>query len=152
PTVISTLNLEMFPVSEAIVYDMIHRCHKHKSEKHLFKQQPIVHQNKRAKQKHRNNRKNELRPIKNSSRYHSPEVSEIDKENPSGKRKVGTKDLRWRSTTLRSFLRDYVNHIFAESSKIPKIRSHVQNTVSYYEKELSKPFLVPNWSVSGYEG
>ncbi|CAG8825790.1 23265_t:CDS:1, partial [Dentiscutata erythropus] len=42
PTVMSTLDLEMFPVSEAIVYYMIHRYHKHKCEEHLFKQQPIT--------------------------------------------------------------------------------------------------------------
>ncbi|CAG8500010.1 17862_t:CDS:2 [Dentiscutata erythropus] len=140
----SILDLEMFSVSEAIVYDIIHRHHKHKHKEHLFKQQPIVCQNKCAKRKHRNNRRNELRPIKNSSRYYSPEVSETDEENPSSKRKVITKDLRWRSTTI--------SLIMITLFKISKIRSHVQDTVGYYEKELSKPFLVPNWSVSGYEG
>ena len=42
----------------------------------------------------------ELRPIKESSAYHSPDISETDEENPS-KRKLITKDLTWRSTTVR---------------------------------------------------
>ncbi|CAG8795095.1 25150_t:CDS:2, partial [Dentiscutata erythropus] len=133
-TVMSTLDLEMFPVSEAIMYDMIHHCHKHKHEEHLFKQQPIKRTNRSKTIEHlraindllvRLFRNRELRPIKNSNRYHLPEVSKTDEENPSGKKKVVTKDLRWRSTT---------------------------DTVGYYEKELSKPFLAPNWLVSGYEG
>jgi hypothetical protein len=43
----------------------------------------------------------ELRPIKNSNLYHSPEVSETDEESPTGKRKIVTKDLKWRSNTVR---------------------------------------------------
>jgi len=37
--------------------------------------------------------KNELRPIKDVTAYHSPEVSETDDEN-ADKRKIVTKDLR----------------------------------------------------------
>jgi hypothetical protein len=43
----------------------------------------------------------ELRPIKNDSAYHSPEVSETDEDDPSGKRKIVVKDLKWRSMTVR---------------------------------------------------
>jgi hypothetical protein len=43
---------------------------------------------------------NELRPIKESTAYHSPDVSESDEENPTGKKKIVTKDLPWRSTTV----------------------------------------------------
>ena len=45
-------------------------------------------------------KENELRPIKESTFYHSPEVSETDNDN-SGKRKLVTKDLEWRSTAVR---------------------------------------------------
>lgn len=45
-------------------------------------------------------RDEELRPIKDTSAYHSPDLSETDDEN-SEKRKLVTKDLKWRSTTVR---------------------------------------------------
>jgi hypothetical protein len=46
-------------------------------------------------------RESELKPIKDNSAYHSPEVSETDEENQDAKRKIVTKDLKWRSTTVR---------------------------------------------------
>jgi len=42
----------------------------------------------------------ELQPIKDNSIYHSPDLSETDNEHP-GKRKLVTKDLEWRSTSVR---------------------------------------------------
>ena len=44
-------------------------------------------------------KKNELRLIKESSLYHSPDISELDED--SDKRKIVTKDLEWRSSTVR---------------------------------------------------
>ena len=44
--------------------------------------------------------KGELRPIKESSAYHSPEVSETDEESPN-QRKVVIKDLEWQSSTVK---------------------------------------------------
>ena len=46
-------------------------------------------------------RKNQLRPIMDNSAYHSPEVSETDEENGEGQRKIVTKDLNWRSSTVK---------------------------------------------------
>jgi len=43
---------------------------------------------------------NNLQPILDNSAYHSPEISETDEENPSGKRMVVIKDLKWRSSTV----------------------------------------------------
>ena len=45
-------------------------------------------------------KESELRPIKESSVYHSPDLSETDDENATGKRKIVTKDLAWRSSTV----------------------------------------------------
>ena len=45
---------------------------------------------------------NELRPIKENTAYHSPEDSETDEENPNDRRRVITKDLKWRSSTVSS--------------------------------------------------
>lgn len=44
-------------------------------------------------------RSNELQPIKIDNRYHSPEVSETDNDNP-GTRNIVIKDLKWRSSTV----------------------------------------------------
>ena len=44
-------------------------------------------------------KKSELRPIMDISAYHSPEASETD-DDDINKRKIVTKDLIWRSTTV----------------------------------------------------
>ena len=46
-----------------------------------------------------------LQPVINHSAYHSPEISETDEENPSGKRKIVIKDLKWRSSTVSNVLK-----------------------------------------------
>ncbi|CAB5394973.1 unnamed protein product [Rhizophagus irregularis] len=93
----------------------------------------------------------ELLPIKSNSLYHSPEISETDDETP-GQRKIVTRDLKWRSSTLQYFLRDYIDHIFSESSKVPKKRTRIHDSVNFYDKERTKPFQAPNWTISGYTG
>ena len=45
-------------------------------------------------------RKHELQPIMTESAYHSPELSETDQENPTDKRRIIVKDLKWRSATV----------------------------------------------------
>ena len=44
-------------------------------------------------------RPNELHQLRTDNRYHSPEVSETDEENPD-KRKVVIRDIGWRSSTV----------------------------------------------------
>jgi hypothetical protein len=44
-------------------------------------------------------RPNELQQVRMDNRYHSPEVSETDEENPD-KRKVVIRDIGWRSSTV----------------------------------------------------
>ena len=46
-------------------------------------------------------KEHEIRPIKDNSAYHSPELSETDEENSDGKRNIIVKDLKWRSETVR---------------------------------------------------
>jgi len=48
----------------------------------------------------------ELLPIKSNSLYHSPEISEMDDENP-GQRKIVTRDLKWRSSIVRNIIDKY---------------------------------------------
>ena len=45
-------------------------------------------------------KESELRPIKKSLAYHSPDELETDEENATGKRKIVTKDLAWCSATV----------------------------------------------------
>ena len=42
----------------------------------------------------------ELVPLKTDNRYHSMEESETDEDSLSGKRKLVTRDLQWRSSTV----------------------------------------------------
>ena len=60
PTVMETLDLVMFPVAETIVYDMIHNRHKHQREEYLKKQQSPNTQDKNARRKHQNSRRNDV--------------------------------------------------------------------------------------------
>ena len=46
-----------------------------------------------------------LQPVIDHSAYHSPEISETDEENPSGKRKIVIRDLKWRSSTVSNVLK-----------------------------------------------
>ena len=52
-------------------------------------------------------KESKLQPIKESSAYYSPDVSETDEENTAGKRKIVTKDLAWRSATVSKIDRNY---------------------------------------------
>jgi len=49
------------------------------------------------------------------------------------------------------FLREYIDRIFAELSKVPKKRDRIHDTVTY-DKEQSSPFQAPKWTLSGYNG
>ncbi|CAB4491859.1 unnamed protein product [Rhizophagus irregularis] len=60
-------------------------------------------------------------------------------------------DLR-NAIRLRYFLRDYIDRIFSESSKVPKKRTRIHDSVNFYDKERTKPFQAPNWTISGYTG
>jgi hypothetical protein len=64
-----------------------------------------------------------LQPVINNSAYHSPEISETDEENPSEKRKIVIKDLKWRSSTVSNVLKLIsisinTNHFFLQVSYV----------------------------------
>jgi hypothetical protein len=60
PTVMRTLDSEMFSVAEGIVYEIIHNRHKHQREEHLKRQQSSEHQDKQSRRKHLNSRRNDV--------------------------------------------------------------------------------------------
>ncbi|CAB4384952.1 unnamed protein product [Rhizophagus irregularis] len=56
----------------------------------------------------------EVLNILKDTRYHSPEDSETDKEQPDGKRKIIIYNLSWRSDELINFLRNVLDtHVFS---------------------------------------
>src|SRR5438132_336524 len=90
-------------------------------------------------------RGSDLELLKTSNLYHSPEVSETDEDDRDAHRKIAVKRLKWRSDTvfnlyfyyflsclyfelnlfffqkLSGLLRDYIDKISAEQSKIQKV-------------------------------
>ncbi|CAG8460275.1 16487_t:CDS:2 [Racocetra fulgida] len=68
----------------------------------------------------------DLLPITNNNLYHSSENSETDEENPSEK----TKD-------------------YCKGFEMKRARTY---DTDYYEKEQSKPFQAPDWTINGYRG
>src|SRR5215831_12778659 len=60
PTVIATLDAETFPVTDAVVYEIIHSRHKHQREEYLIKQQSEKYQDEQNRRKHLNSRRNDV--------------------------------------------------------------------------------------------
>ncbi|PKY52843.1 hypothetical protein RhiirA4_470733 [Rhizophagus irregularis] len=126
PAIMESLNKTIFPVTNAVVYSMIHSLHQHRREKYKLKERSPEYIDKQCRRRHANSRRNSkqknrakminhlrvvgdplirkfnderLQPVINNSAYHSPEISETDEENPSGKRKIVIRNLKWRSST-----------------------------------------------------
>jgi hypothetical protein len=49
-------------------------------------------------------------------------------------------------------LRDYIDRIFAESSKVAKKRERIQVPEDFYNKEMDAPVQAPKWTLGGYRG
>ena len=60
PTVMEALDAEVFQVTEAIVYEIIHNRHKHQHEEYLKKQQSDKIQDEQNRRKHSNSRRNDI--------------------------------------------------------------------------------------------
>jgi hypothetical protein len=58
-TVMKSLDMKTFPVSESIVREMIHSRHKHQREEHKLKQKTPVELDKHYRKKHLTSRRNE---------------------------------------------------------------------------------------------
>jgi hypothetical protein len=56
----SALDSDTFPVTDGIVYNLIHARHKHQREEHLKKSRTSEFQDKQARRKHLNSRRNEV--------------------------------------------------------------------------------------------
>ncbi|CAB5359516.1 unnamed protein product [Rhizophagus irregularis] len=179
PAIMESLNKTIFPVTNNVVYSMIHSLHRHRREEYKLKERSPEFIDKQYRRRHSNSRRNSkqknrakminhlrrvgdplirkfnndhLQPIINHSAYHSPEISETDEENPSGKRKIVIRDLKWRSSTCRMFLRNYIDRKISEKSKVPKKRKYVYDNENFYDKEEEKPCNAPKWTCTKYKG
>ena len=60
PSVLDTLDSELFSISEEIVREMIHNRHKYQRENHLRKHKSKTIKTEQAKRKHQNSRRNDV--------------------------------------------------------------------------------------------
>jgi hypothetical protein len=49
-------------------------------------------------------------------------------------------------------LRDYIDRIFTESSKVAKKRERIQVPDDFFNKEMDAPVQAPKWTLGGYRG
>ncbi|GBC49503.2 TonB-dependent receptor [Rhizophagus irregularis DAOM 181602=DAOM 197198] len=91
----------------------------------------------------------DLQLIIDNNAYHSPEESETDCEN--GRSNIIVKDLKWRSDTLRLFLREYIDRLRTEQPNNRKLRERVTGNC-FCNNEPAAPLLAPHWTRSGYKG
>ncbi|GBC24894.2 hypothetical protein GLOIN_2v1783466 [Rhizophagus irregularis DAOM 181602=DAOM 197198] len=169
-----TINKNIFSVSDGVIKHIMHERHHHQRELLLNSERDANWKDLEKRRKHANSRRsdkrerrnktidklkklkdrlinkfhtNELRPLQTDNRYHSPEVSETDSDNPN-KRKIIIRDLKWRSATLCSFLRNYVNNA---ASNARHVRKRVYDT-EYAPNEDSAPVNAPKWAKVSYKG
>jgi hypothetical protein len=50
------------------------------------------------------------------------------------------------------FLRNYIDRMISEKSKVPKKRKFVHDDENFYEKEEVKPCNAPKWTCVKYKG
>ena len=60
PSLMKTLDLVTYPVGEGVIYEMIHRRHRHKREHNRIKKKSEGERKMEAERKHRNSRKLEV--------------------------------------------------------------------------------------------
>ncbi|RIA90692.1 hypothetical protein C1645_823070 [Glomus cerebriforme] len=136
PSIMNNINSNVFPITEEIIYGILHSLHRHRCEEYLRKNLLLIKKNFKEQESIRTSDKrkkraktikylqlikdplikkfNDLQSIIDSNLYHSPEESETDPE--TEKNKIIVKDLKWRSLTLRSLLRDYIDQLRAKWS------------------------------------
>ncbi|CAB5387681.1 unnamed protein product [Rhizophagus irregularis] len=89
--------------------------------------------------------KTEVLNILKDTRYHSPEDSEMDKEQLDGKRKIIVYNLSWRSDELINFLRNVLDtHVFSlQTAQLTRGRNYDDES---YCITLRHPKNAPKWA------
>ncbi|PKK57929.1 hypothetical protein RhiirC2_720891 [Rhizophagus irregularis] len=169
PTLMKTLDLVTYPIGEGVIYDMMHRRHRHQREHARNKKKSQIERKREAERKHNNSRRlekrkkrtrtisklreindpliekfkeEELLPITTNSGYHSPEYSEEENEI----NKIVVRNLRWRSSTLRRFL----FYLDQNTTKGITKRTRVYDSSQSVDEVM--PLDAPDWTKSGYDG
>ncbi|CAB5194663.1 unnamed protein product [Rhizophagus irregularis] len=152
PALFKVLDTNAYPVSEGVLYEMIHQRHRHQREDLLKKEKSESERTEETKRKHGNSRrskkrirrtnmvrhlqllddpivsklkKSELNPIMLENAYHSPEEFEVDSDNDSNENCIVIRDIKWRSDCLRMFLRDYLDVLFYQQTVDKRRRKQV---------------------------
>lgn len=73
PTIMEIINLDVYPVSETVIYEMLHQRHRHKREDERIKKKSEPERKKEAKRKHINSRRLEVIKISQAS-YNTPSM------------------------------------------------------------------------------
>ena len=63
PAIIKSLNKTIFPVTNAVVYSMIHSLHRHRREEYKLKERSPEHVDKQNRRRHSNSRRNSVNII-----------------------------------------------------------------------------------------
>ncbi|GET66360.1 hypothetical protein GLOIN_2v1875530 [Rhizophagus irregularis DAOM 181602=DAOM 197198] len=108
--------------------------HKHRRVRLLYKQRGTLDKDNRRL--HQNNRLNQKRHI-DDNRYHSPEYSESDEEQPDGKRHINVYNPSWRSEELIDLLRNIYNIVSRHPRGAPNWTYVEQNTPA--DSDFSEP-------------
>ncbi|CAB4445407.1 unnamed protein product [Rhizophagus irregularis] len=156
----NALDSDTFPVTEGVIYDIIHIRHKHQREEHLKKSRNEEYQDEQTRRKNLNSRRNakrifRARTMENLQAARDPLIQKFkESELAQIKKKSSThqKSLRRmrKILELQLFLRNYIDRLFAETSKVPKKRTRVYSS-DFYEKETSAPFCAPKWTIGNYQ-
>jgi hypothetical protein len=55
-----TINTDVFPIVDEIIYDMIHNLHRHRREEFLKENRPATYKKGQVKRKHSNTRRHDV--------------------------------------------------------------------------------------------
>ncbi|UZO05869.1 uncharacterized protein OCT59_026207 [Rhizophagus irregularis] len=125
---------------------IVHERHHHQKELLLNSEKDANWKDLEKRRKHANSRRSDKQERQNKT-IDNLEVSETDSDNPN-KRKIIIRDLKWRSATLHSFLRNYVNNA---ASNARRVRKQMYDT-EYAPNENSAPVNAPKWAKISYKG
>ncbi|CAG8811650.1 12148_t:CDS:2, partial [Dentiscutata erythropus] len=98
-------------------------------------------------------RSHRLEQIINNNRYHSPELSKIDSNEPN-KQIVVIWNLHWRFTIINlfTFLRDFLQHYVDKASVSRTTRKQVYDQKRLAENSYEPLTNAPDWTIAGYHG
>ncbi|CAB4381256.1 unnamed protein product [Rhizophagus irregularis] len=132
------INKNIFSVSNGVIKHIVHERHRHQRELLLNSERDANWKDLEKRRKHANSRQSDKQERRNKTIDNS-EVSKTDSDNPN-KQKIIIRDLKWRSATLRSFLRNYVDNAALNARRV---RKWVYDT-EYTPNEDNAPVNAPN--------